>query len=56
MPSEWYEACWPDPEARLRHLQSQGIDELPEDIVRFDDFYEQRKALLMGRIQQVVND
>ena len=56
MPSEWYAAFWPDPEARLRHLQSQGIDELPEDIVRFDDFYEQRKALLMSRIQQVVND
>lgn len=55
-PSEWYAACWPDPEARLRHLQSQGIDELPEDLVHFDDFYEQRKALLMSRIQQVVND
>lgn len=56
MPSEWYAAFWPDPEARLRHLQSQGIDELPKDIVHFDDFYEQRKALLMSRIQQVVND
>lgn len=56
MPSEWYAAFWPDPEARLRHLQSQGIDELPEDIVHFDDFYEQRKALLLSRIQQVVND
>ncbi|MBU2874289.1 DUF262 domain-containing protein [Marinobacter salexigens] len=56
MPSEWYAAFWPDPEARLRHLQSQGIDELPEDIVRFDDFYEQRRSLLMSRIQQVVND
>ena len=56
MPSEWYAAFWPDPEARLRHLQSQGIDELPENIVCFDDFYEQRKALLMSRIQQVLND
>lgn len=56
MPSKWYAASWPDPEARLRHLQSQGIDELPENIVHFDDFYEQRKALLMSRIQQVVND
>jgi len=56
MPSEWYAACWPDPGARLRHLQSQGIDELPEDLVHFDDFYEQRKALLMSRIQQVVNE
>lgn len=55
MPSEWYEASWPDPEARLRHLHSQGIDVLPEDIGHFDDFYEQRKAFLMSRIQQVVN-
>lgn len=55
MPSEWYAAFWPDPEARLRHLHSQGIDELPEDIRRFDIFYEQRKASLVSRIRQVLN-
>ncbi|UQG60890.1 DUF262 domain-containing protein [Marinobacter sp. M3C] len=55
MPSEWYEIAWPDPDAHLRHLHSQGIDLLPDDIKRFDDFYAQRKAFLMSRIQQVVN-
>lgn len=54
IPSEWYEASWPDAEARLRHLHSQGIDQLPDDITKFDDFYLQRKALLLERIRQVV--
>jgi len=55
MPLKWYEAVWPDPDARLRHLHSQGIDLLPDDIANFDEFYLQRKALLIERIRQVVN-
>ena len=55
MPLKWYEAVWPDPYARLRHLHSQGIDLLPDDIANFDEFYLQRKALLIERIRQVVN-
>jgi len=50
MPSEWYEASWPDPEARLRHLHSQGIDMLPAGIEHFDNFYEKRKAVLVNKI------
>jgi hypothetical protein len=56
LPSEWYESAWPDPDARLRHLHSQGIDLLPEQIGQFDEFYAQRKSLLINRIRQVVND
>lgn len=55
MPSDWYEIAWPDPDARLRNLSSQGIDELPEDIRLFDKFYEKRKIFLVNRIRQVVN-
>lgn len=55
LPSEWYESAWPDPDARLRHLHSQGIDLLPKNVGEFDEFYAQRKAFLMSRIQQVVN-
>ncbi|WP_026331450.1 DUF262 domain-containing protein [Thioalkalivibrio sp. ALE11] len=55
MPSEWYEDAWPDPEARQRHLHSQGIDFLPDDIKEFEAFYKQRKEILKKRIEQVVN-
>jgi hypothetical protein len=55
MPSDWYKAVWPNPDARLRHLHSQGIDLLPEDMCDFENFYEDRKAFLKSRIQQVVN-
>lgn len=55
MPSDWYEKAWPDPEARQRHLHSQGIDLLPGDIKEFEDFYTQRKKIFKSRIEQVVN-
>lgn len=43
------------PGARLRHLKSQRIGGLPEDLLDFVDFYEQRKTLLVSRIRQVLN-
>lgn len=55
MPLDWYKTTWPDPEARQRHLHSQGIDLLPEHISEFDAFYDQRKASLKSRIRDVVN-
>lgn len=55
MPSEWYESAWPDPEARLRHLHSQGIDLLPDYIKDFEGFYKQRKQMFKKRIDRVVN-
>lgn len=55
MPAEWYKESWPDSEARQRHLHSQGIDFLPEDIKDFEGFYNQRKEIFKSRIAQVVN-
>lgn len=55
MPHEWYETLWPDEEARKNHLQSQGINELPDSILKFDIFYAQRKKTLRSRIAQVLN-
>lgn len=51
MPHEWYEAIWPDAGARKSHLQLQLITTLPESISEFSDFYQQRKQLLINRIQ-----
>ncbi len=55
MPHEWYAKLWPDVDARKNHLQSQGITLLPDNLLEFDTFYEQRKLTLRSRIEQVLS-
>ncbi|MEQ3636516.1 MAG: DUF262 domain-containing protein [Thalassolituus sp.] len=55
MPSEWYQAQWPDELARKQYLENQAIQNLPDDLLGFPDFYQQRKATLKARIKAVLD-
>ena len=55
MPHEWYAQLWPDEHARAAHLQLQAINYLPESITDFPRFYDERRSLLLSRIQSVLN-
>jgi hypothetical protein len=55
MPAEWYRAQWPDELARKQYLDNQAIQNLPEDLMGFPEFYQQRKATLKARIKSVLD-
>jgi len=55
MPSEWYQAQWPDELARKQYLENQAIQNLPDDLLGFPDFYQQRKTTLKARIKAVLD-
>lgn len=55
MPAEWYQAQWPDELARKQYLENQAIQNLPEDLMGFPEFYHQRKATLKARIKSVLD-
>ena len=55
MPSEWYQAQWPGELARKQYLENQAIQNLPDDLLGFPDFYQQRKATLKARIKVVLD-
>lgn len=55
LPADWYASMWPDPESRSRHLNSIGIDYLPDNIDSFMEFYSSRKVILSARIAQALN-
>lgn len=55
MPAEWYQAQWPDELARKQYLENQAIQNLPDDLLGFPDFYQQRKATLKARIKAVLD-
>ena len=51
MPHEWYAQQWPDTHARTTHLQSQAISSLPEELMEFMTFYNERHQTLLARIK-----
>lgn len=51
MPAEWYRLQWPAEQARKQYLENQAIQNLPEDLFGFLDFYKQRRTTLKARIQ-----
>lgn len=51
MPHEWYAQQWPDTHARTAHLQSQAISSLPEELMEFMTFYNERHQTLLARIK-----
>ena len=55
MPAEWYQAQWPDELARKQYLENQAIQNLPDDLLGFPDFYQQRKTTLKARIKAVLD-
>ncbi|WP_414434609.1 DUF262 domain-containing protein [Alloalcanivorax venustensis] len=55
MPLEWYQAQWPGELARKQYLENQAIQNLPDDLLGFPDFYQQRKATLKARIKAVLD-
>lgn len=55
LPADWYASMWPDPDSRSRHLNSIGIDYLPDSIDGFMEFYSSRKVILSARIAQALN-
>lgn len=55
MPAQWYQAQWPNELARKQYLENQAIQNLPEDLLGFPDFYQQRKATLKARIKSVLD-
>lgn len=55
MPAVWYSKLWSDDTARALHLERQAITFLPETLSEFDEFYKQRRELLISRIKQVLN-
>jgi len=55
MPHEWYAQQWPNTEARKNYLQSQAINNLPEDIVDFEEFFVERQKTLRSRIENILN-
>lgn len=51
MPTEWYMAQWPDEQARKQYLDNQAIQNLPDDLLGFSEFYRLRRATLKARIE-----
>jgi hypothetical protein len=45
---------WPDPAARANHLQLQAINTLPESLLGFAEFYQERRETLLGRLRHVL--
>lgn len=54
LPHEWYAMMWPDPAARANHLQLQAINTLPESLLGFAEFYQERRETLLGRLRHVL--
>ena len=54
LPHEWYAIMWPDPAARANHLQLQAINTLPESLLGFAEFYQERRETLLGRLRHVL--
>lgn len=55
MPHEWYAQQWPDTHARTAHLQSQAISSLPEELIEFMEFYDERQQTLLARIKTALS-
>ncbi|WP_447887044.1 hypothetical protein [Serratia fonticola] len=54
LPHEWYAIMWSDPAARSNHLQMQAINCLPESLQGFDEFYRERRDILLGRLRNIL--
>jgi hypothetical protein len=55
MPNKWYESQFPDMKSRQHHLSIQLIEELPESLKGFNDFYEKRRKLLENKIKTILS-
>lgn len=55
LPLEWIEKAYPGEETRRHYLERYLLEELPEQINGFLDFYETRRARLQERIAVLVN-
>lgn len=54
LPHEWYASMWPDPAARASNLQLQAINSLPESLLGFAQFYQDRRETLLARLRLVL--
>ena len=54
MPLEWVERHFTDDAARGGWLAANDLTRLPGDLAGFVDFYEERRRLMLGRLQRLV--
>lgn len=55
MPHQWYTQLWADNHAMTIHLQSQAISSLPEELIDFMTFYNERHQTLLARIKTALS-
>lgn len=55
MPHQWYAQQWADNHAMTIHLQSQAISSLPEELIDFMTFYNERHQTLLSRIKTALS-
>lgn len=56
LPSQWAKDHLPDPVAREGWLAANDLTGLPSDMKGFLDFYERRRAAMLGRLRQLLGD
>lgn len=55
-PAQWARNYLPDPTARSGWLAAHDLTALPEDLANFLDFYEARRAAMLGRLRGLLGD
>ena len=55
LPLEWMEEAYPEEEARLRYSERYFLEDIPQQIGGFLEFYETRRSRLQERISELVN-
>ena len=54
-PMEWARSRFPDPNARHGYLAENDMHDLPDDIGTFLEFYEARRARMVGRLAELLH-
>lgn len=55
-PAQWARSYLPDPIARAGWLAAHDLTALPEELAGFLDFYEARRAAILGRLRQLLGE